>query len=77
MYETAAHDLIVMDYQEKEVLIPLTEPFVQGVDLETKKVFTHLPEGLLAIYLEEKNNENLIFKTSTFNMAAENHNSSR
>ncbi|MEL6676111.1 MAG: ribosome maturation factor RimM [Bacteroidota bacterium] len=48
-----AQDILVMDYQGKEILIPMTDEFVGEADMEAKKVMTALPEGLLEAYLEE------------------------
>ena len=49
--EMPAQDLVVMSYQKKEVLIPMTERFVLRADKANKVLFTALPEGLLEIYL--------------------------
>jgi 16S rRNA processing protein RimM len=38
--------------KEKEVLIPLTEDFLERVDDSEKKVYLNLPEGLIDLYLE-------------------------
>lgn len=48
----AAHDIIMMDYQGKEVLIPITDQIVGKADFEAKTLSTTLPEGLLETYLE-------------------------
>jgi 16S rRNA processing protein RimM len=37
---------------EKEVLIPLNEDFLEKVDDGQKKLFLNLPEGLIDLYLE-------------------------
>ena len=37
---------------EKEVLIPLNENFVQRIDDESKQIFLKLPEGLIDVYLK-------------------------
>lgn len=39
--------------QEKEVLIPLNDHFIQSINQKDKIVFTSLPDGLLDIYLGE------------------------
>ncbi len=51
VFDSGNQDLIAMQYQEKEVLIPLTDEVVTKVDKEAKTVYTTLPNGLLAIYL--------------------------
>lgn len=50
--ETSAQDVLVMKYKDKEVLIPMTEEFVQRADHEAKLMHTAMPEGLLDFYLE-------------------------
>lgn len=44
-------DLISMKYKEKEILIPVNNEIVGHADHKQKKVYVHLPEGLLDIYL--------------------------
>jgi 16S rRNA processing protein RimM len=38
-------------YQNREVLFPLNEEIIKGIDVEEKVVYIELPEGLLDIYL--------------------------
>ena len=52
IYDLETQDLIGMDYQGKEVLIPIQDGILQGVNKAEKKVFCRLPDGLLDIYLE-------------------------
>lgn len=47
-----ANDILIMDYQEQEVLIPVTDAFVLRADFEQEIVYTNLPDGLLDMYLE-------------------------
>ncbi len=51
VYSANSQDLILMVYKDQEVLIPLHDDIVRGVDKAKKTVFTHLPEGLLDVYL--------------------------
>ncbi len=51
VYEGNGQDLIVMQYKNQEVLIPMTDDIVPKVDKQQKIVFTRLPEGLLDVYL--------------------------
>jgi 16S rRNA processing protein RimM len=44
-------DLLRMRYQGREVLIPMAEHIVKQVDRDARTVQTHLPEGLLEVYL--------------------------
>ena len=48
----SAHDILIMEFQGKEVLIPVTEQIVGKADFETKSISVNLPEGLLEAYLE-------------------------
>lgn len=41
--------LLVLQYQEKEVLIPINSPFVLSVNKSKKKISVSLPEGFLDI----------------------------
>ena len=41
--------LLVMDYHEKEVLIPINSPFIISVNKSKKQVTTELPDGFLDI----------------------------
>lgn len=52
VYESTGQDMIVMQYQEKEVLIPINDDIVQRVDKAQQLVHVTLPEGLLGVYLE-------------------------
>lgn len=57
VYAMNAQDLIAMDYEGKEVLIPINSDIVRTVDRATKKLNVVLPDGLLAIYMEENSKE--------------------
>lgn len=39
-------------FKGKEILIPITDEIVTGVDREKKHLYTEAPEGLIEIYLE-------------------------
>ena len=51
IYTGGNQDLIVMKYQEKEVLIPVNNEIVIQANHDKKEVHVRLPEGLLEIYL--------------------------
>lgn len=51
VYELPQQDLINMNYQDKEVLIPINDEILKKVDRERKELHVSLPEGLLDIYL--------------------------
>ncbi|GAA5031886.1 ribosome maturation factor RimM [Marivirga lumbricoides] len=53
VYEAGHQDLIGMDYQQKEVLIPINDDIINSVDRENKIIMVTLPDGLLELYLEE------------------------
>ncbi|MDE3236152.1 MAG: 16S rRNA processing protein RimM [Bacteroidota bacterium] len=44
--------LLRIEFQTKEILIPLNESTLQKVDQKLKQVHVSLPDGLLEIYLE-------------------------
>lgn len=44
--------LFAVDYNGKEVLIPVNDDIVLSVNRESKSVLVNLPEGLLDIYVE-------------------------
>ncbi len=44
--------LATMEFQGKEVLIPVHQDIVKNLDREQKKVSTRLPDGLLDVYLK-------------------------
>ena len=51
VYESTGQDMIVVRYQEKEVLIPIDPDIVPRVDKARSIVHVVLPDGLLDIYL--------------------------
>ena len=48
-----AQDVVVMIYQNREVLIPLTDEIIPKVNKKEKVILSILPEGLLEIYLND------------------------
>ena len=53
VYTMATQDLIAMNYQGKEILIPVNDTIVPKIDRELKILHVSLPEGLLDVYTEE------------------------
>lgn len=53
VFTSGNQDLISMKYQDKEVLIPVTDEIVIHADQGKKEVHVNIPEGLLEIYLKE------------------------
>jgi 16S rRNA processing protein RimM len=44
--------LLIMEYKNREVLIPFTDNIVMGIDRNQNRVNVALPEGLLEVYIE-------------------------
>ncbi len=53
VYDLETQDLLGVNHQGKEVLIPIQDGIILKVDKAAKKVFCQLPDGLLEIYLED------------------------
>lgn len=53
IYDLETQDLLGVDMNGKEVLVPIQDQIILKVDKAAKKVFCRLPEGLIDIYLEE------------------------
>ena len=48
-----AQDVVIMNYMEREVLIPLTDEIIPKLNKKEKILYSILPEGLLDIYLND------------------------
>ncbi|WP_439558546.1 ribosome maturation factor RimM [Dyadobacter sp.] len=60
VYSLNGQDLIAMDYEGSEVLIPTANEIVQRADKENKQLLVNLPEGLLEVYLsKDSDSENI------------------
>ena len=55
VYSMDTQDLIAMEYQGHEVLVPINSDIVHTIDREKKQLQVTLPEGLLEVYLSEDN----------------------
>lgn len=53
IYEFPSQDLFAVDYQGKEMLVPVTDEIIQHVDHESQVIRVRLPDGLLDVYKEE------------------------
>ena len=51
IYEMPFQDLMAMEYQGAEVLIPVQDELVLRADKKSQKLFVNLPEGLVDLYL--------------------------
>jgi 16S rRNA processing protein RimM len=47
--EEGPNPMLVLDHDNKEVLIPLNSPFIENVDKRKKQIVVNLPEGFLDI----------------------------
>lgn len=54
IYNLPQNDLLVVHYQEKEVLIPIKKEFIKEFDREKKSILMQLPEGLLDVYIKDE-----------------------
>ncbi|MGK7389577.1 MAG: ribosome maturation factor RimM [Candidatus Cyclobacteriaceae bacterium M2_1C_046] len=52
VFETTAQDLLFVDHNGKEILIPIDDDIIIKVEHTEKMLYVSLPEGLLDIYLE-------------------------
>ena len=50
IYEMPHQDLMAMDYQGVEVLIPVQDELILRADKTARKLYVNLPEGLVDIY---------------------------
>ncbi|GAA4445705.1 ribosome maturation factor RimM [Ravibacter arvi] len=50
VYTPNAQDLIAMDYEGNEILIPIVDEIVDKANHESREIYVNLPEGLLEIY---------------------------
>ena len=50
IYEMPYQDLMAMDYQNVEVLIPVKDELILRADKAAQKIYVNLPEGLVDIY---------------------------
>ena len=50
IYSSTAQELLAIDRNGKEILVPIVDQTILNVDREQKCIEVHLPEGLLDIY---------------------------
>ena len=51
--DNTAQTLIVIEYENKEVLIPMNDDIIDSVNKSDKKIYITAPEGLIDLYLNE------------------------
>ncbi len=54
IYELPAQNLLGVEYENAEILIPIHDEFIKQVLKNEQVIKVELPEGLLDIYLEQK-----------------------
>jgi 16S rRNA processing protein RimM len=54
-YEMPNQDLMAMEYQGHEILIPVADDIILKTDKEAKQMFVKLPEGLMEVYTQPTN----------------------
>lgn len=57
VFEAGHQDLIGMEYQGKEVLIPINDEVILDVDRDNKLLRVSLPKGLLELYLADNDED--------------------
>lgn len=53
LFETPGQVLATIHYRNKEVIIPLIDATIEGIDMDRKMIRVNLPEGLLDVYLDQ------------------------
>lgn len=48
--DTGSQDILIMEYLNQEVMIPVVEEFVLEADMDNQLLHTNLPDGLLELY---------------------------
>lgn len=51
VFEGAGQDLLAVDIQDQEVLIPIADEIVKNVNKEDKTIELNIPDGLIDVYL--------------------------
>ncbi len=57
IYDLPGQDLLAFEYQHKEILVPIKDEIIIKFERTEKRIKTKLPEGLLEVYLNEKNDK--------------------
>ncbi|KAA3436393.1 ribosome maturation factor RimM [Rufibacter hautae] len=56
-FDLPNQDLLAMDYQGHEVLIPVQDEIILRTSKEERKIYVNLPEGLLEVYTQPSNRQ--------------------
>ncbi|AMM51481.1 ribosome maturation factor RimM [Rufibacter sp. DG15C] len=54
-FDLPAQDLLAMQYQGHEILIPVNDEVIQRTDKAERKLYVTLPEGLMEVYTKPSN----------------------
>jgi 16S rRNA processing protein RimM len=57
VYDIGPQDLLAINYQGKEVLLPINDETISKVEKLKETIIVNLPEGLLDIYTSEEHDE--------------------
>ncbi|MCU0359937.1 MAG: ribosome maturation factor RimM [Bacteroidia bacterium] len=52
--ENGAQQLLHLNYEGKEIILPMVEDFIEAIDHEKREIRYRAPEGLIELYLEEE-----------------------
>jgi 16S rRNA processing protein RimM len=52
--ENGAQQLLHLNYQGKEIILPLVDEFIQELDHTKRVIYYRAPQGLIELYLEEE-----------------------
>jgi len=53
IYEANGNDLFAIEFQNKEILVPIHDEFIEKLNKKEKTIFLKLPDGLLDVYLNQ------------------------
>ena len=53
IYELPQNNLLAIDHDGIEILVPLSDGIIQSVDLNSKKIIKNLPDGLIDVYKDQ------------------------
>ena len=52
VFDLKSNPLLIIDFKEKEILIPLVDELIVHVDRDSKRIKINAPEGLIDLYLD-------------------------
>ena len=52
VFDLKSNPLLILDFKEKEILIPLVDELIVHVDRDLKRMKINAPEGLIDLYLD-------------------------